>query len=43
MIDEGNGWQRRTETLAATNGECEIVFDFTTPCRIDDVILKRKE
>lgn len=37
MIDEGNGWQRRTETHAATNGECEIVFDRTTPCRIDDV------
>ena len=43
MIDEGNGWQRRTETLAATNGACEIVFVRTTPCRIDDITLTRKE
>ena len=42
MIDEGSGWQRRTETLSATNGECEIVFDRTTTCRIDDVTLTKK-
>ena len=42
-IDEGAGWQHRTETLTATNGECEIVFDRTTPCRIDDITLTRKE
>ena len=43
MIDEGSGWQRRTKTLTATNGACEIVFDFTTPCRIDDVMLIKND
>lgn len=43
MIDEGSGWQRRTETLAATNSVCKIVFDRSSPCRIDDVTLVRKD
>ena len=43
MLDEGAGWQRATETLTASNGECEIVFDHTTPCRIDDVTLIKKD
>ena len=43
MLDEGAGWQHRTETLTATNGACEIVFDRTIPCRIDDITLTRKE
>ena len=41
-FEDGSGWQRRTETLSATNGECEIVFDRTTTCRIDDVTLTKK-
>ena len=43
MIDEGSGWQRRTETLAATSSVCKIVFDRSSPCRIDDVTLVRKD
>ena len=41
MIDEGAGWQRRTDKLTATNSQCEITFDRTVPCRIDDVTLTR--
>ena len=43
MINEGDSWQHRTETLTATNGECEIVFVRTIPCRIDNVMLIKKD